>query len=206
MSRSLPANVAAVLYDLDGVLIDSRRAWYESIRRGRERWGYEPLSWDEFEPTFGQGVEADVTMFFPRHSVEQLAAWYDESMPGCLGDLEALPGALELLDTIRTRGVKQAVVTNSPRPLAEKILARTGIAERIDALAAAGDAPDKPAPDLLWLAMQRLDVTKDRVVYVGDSPTDCEAASAANVFLVGIGLDGDARVERVAELVGVLDG
>ncbi len=65
-------------------------------------------------------------------------------------------------------------------------------------------ARPKPAPDMVEACLERLAASPGAAVYVGDSPTDLEAARAAGVAFVGVGLDGDRRIEELAELPRVL--
>jgi HAD superfamily hydrolase (TIGR01549 family) len=195
-----PDEVRGVLYDLDGVLINSERAWYEVLQRGLRALGRPPLSYDRFYATFGQGVDADRAEFFPEWSTAQLCAFYERAFAEELQGVEVLDGALQALDELRARGLRQAVVTNTPVELARRVLELKGIAPRLDALAASGEGAEKPAPDLLLLALERLSLRRDQALYVGDTEVDRTAARAAGVAMVGIGISGDLTLAAVREL------
>lgn len=197
--------LAAVLYDLDGVLIDSRDAWFRVVLAARAHFGYPPIERGTFDATFGQGADQDVRQFYPRQTPGQILEFYGRAFLRELPSVRCLDGSLEVLERIRDRGIPQAVVTNTHRDLAVAVLDATGIASRTQALAAAGDAPEKPAPDLVRLALERLGVGGDEVLYVGDSPTDRLAASRAGVRMVGLGIDGDFRIERLADLLDLVN-
>jgi len=204
MSTTSSDDIAAVLFDLDGVLIDSARAWHRIIKRGTREFGCPPVSYETFIGTFGQGPEADRDMFFPSRSVEDVSDLYHRTFPEELDAVELMPGSLEILDTLRGRNIKRAVVTNTPRDLAEKVLQRKAITERVDVLSAAGDAPEKPAPDLLLLALAKLRLQPERVLYVGDSNSDRAAARAAGVFMIGLNHPGDTTITRLIDLLDYL--
>lgn len=68
--------IAAVLFDLDGVLVDSGEAWYQVVRSGCVRWGYAPVTRETFRGTFGQGPEADRRQFFFRHTLAEVMDHY----------------------------------------------------------------------------------------------------------------------------------
>lgn len=200
----LPDPLRGVLFDMDGVLVHSSEAWFLVLNRAAVRFGAPPVDRRLFESTFGQGVEADRDRFFPDRSVEEIVGFYDRTFPDALDAVVTAPGALDLLARLRREGRRAAVVTNAPKSTATSILAATGLDRLLDAAVAAGDAPEKPAPDLVHLALARVELTPAEVLYVGDTPTDREAAGAAGVFFVGIGVDGDRRIEALAELDGLL--
>lgn len=186
------------------MLLDSAHAWHRVVQAGRERAGASPVPFAAFDATFGQGVVADRDQFFPDWSVEAVHAFYDEQYPRELEALRLMAGAEALLDALAKRRLVRAVVTNTERGLAERTLAQTGLTHRVEVLSAAGDAPEKPAPDLILLALERLGLAKRQAVYVGDSESDRQAAQAAGVFMVGYRRPGDARIEKLGDLLSVL--
>lgn len=200
-----PSRLAGVLFDLDGVLIDSARAWHRVISIGVERYGFSPVSWELFSTTFGQGVEADQQQFFPTLSVDQVSRFYEQTFADQLEAVRLMEGAHRVLDALAARGLARAIVTNTPRPLAEQVVEHTGLAERVDALAAAGDAPEKPEPDLVLLALERIGLSAGDVVYVGDSASDRAATASAGVWMIGLDHPGDQAIARLDELLPLFD-
>lgn len=190
-----------ILYDLDGVLVDSAPAWFRVVGRAAEHFGAPPIDEASFRRAFGQGIEADRRIFFPRQSAEEIGAFYDQVFEEEVAAVRVMEGARELLEGARGRGLRQAVVTNAPRGSAQAMMEATGLGDRVDLLVAAGDAAEKPAPDLILLALDRLGLRPEEAVYLGDSTTDVAAARAAGIFMFGIGIDADLRVERTGELI-----
>jgi HAD superfamily hydrolase (TIGR01549 family) len=199
------SRLKGVLFDLDGVLIDSARAWHRVISSSAERLSGLEVPFDRFSETFGQGPDADRAAYFPDSTASEVSRLYHECFPEHLDAVELIDGALEVLEQLRERGLRCAVVTNTPRELAQKILRSKGIDELIDTVAGAGDAPEKPVPDLIHVALSRLDLGTDEVLYVGDSNSDRGAARAAGVFMVGLNQQGDATIHALPELLGCLD-
>lgn len=198
-------SVRGLLYDLDGVLIDSVQAWYRVIQRGARELGHGEVSWAHFRRTFGQGVEADRLEFFPSLRAVELERFYERAFGEEVSRVELLPGALEALLEGRRRGLRQAVVTNTPLPLARRVLDATGLAPWFEAVAAAGEAEEKPSPALVYLALERLGLRANEVLYIGDSPTDLGAARAAGVRFAGLGLaGGDLTLRSLDELWAAL--
>lgn len=194
-----PQTVRGVLFDLDGVLIDSARAWFETIKAGSDH--PERLTFDDFLPTFGQGPEADRQAYFPGWTEAAVSRFYLDTFPQQLDNVALMPGAHELLARLRDGGLRLAVVTNTPRPLAEAVLTNKAIAPLIDTLAAAGDAAEKPEPDLIFRALATLGLSANEVVYVGDSPSDLAATRTAGVYMIGLDADGDETISELGEVV-----
>ncbi|NNL65490.1 MAG: HAD family hydrolase [Myxococcales bacterium] len=191
--------LAAVLFDLDGVLIDSRDAWYHLLCAAAREFGHPPLPREAFDLSFGQGVDADAEQFFGGMPTAELEAYFDAHFLDHARHVLVNPEAVPVMQALETRGIRHAVVTNTSTPLAKETIRGAGLEpERI---VGASDAREKPAPDMLLLACERLGVAAANAWMVGDSRFDREAAAAAGIHFVGLGIDGDRRIERLFELV-----
>lgn len=191
--------LAAVLFDLDGVLIDSRDAWYHVLCAAAKAFGHPPLPRDAFDESFGQGVEADADQFFGGMAPSELEAYFDAHFLDHARHVLVSPDAVPVMQALEMRGIRHAVVTNSTTPLAKETIRGAGLEPEL--VVGASDAPEKPEPDMLVLACERLGVAAADAWMVGDSRFDREAAAAAGVFFVGFGIDGDRRIDRLIELV-----
>jgi HAD superfamily hydrolase (TIGR01509 family) len=190
----------AVLFDMDGVLVRSFEAWFRVVEAAGVRFRGRAVSREEFTPTFGQGTAADVPAFGLRCSPAELDAFYVEEFPRHLDGVWVNPEARPLLEALRDGGAKLALVTNTVAPLAQVILRHAGLEPFFTSLATADRAAHaKPAPDLVLLACRELAVEPARAWFIGDSRYDRGAAQAAGVRFVGLGLDGDLRLERLAD-------
>lgn len=191
---------AAVLFDLDGVLIDSREVWFELLGRAAAHFGHPAIGRDVFDASFGQGVEADARDFFGGMPPAELEAWFDAHFMDHAAKLVVEPDAAAVFQALAGRRVATAIVTNSSRALAAEIARAAGLEP--GALVACGDAPrPKPAPDPVLEACRRLDVAPSEACLVGDSRFDRDAAAAAGVRFVGYRTAGEARIERLSELL-----
>jgi phosphoglycolate phosphatase/AHBA synthesis associated protein len=195
--------IAAVLFDLDGVLIDSRDAWYHLLCAAARDLGYPQVQRDVFDASFGQGIEADVAQFFPRTTPAELEAYFDAHFLDHARHVLVDPAAAPVMQALSQRGIAVAVVTNTTTPLARETVRGAGLEP--DLLVGASDvAHGKPAPDMVLLACQRLGVPPAQALLVGDSRFDRDAARAAGVRFVGYGMEGDARIDRLPELLALL--
>jgi len=191
---------AAVLFDLDGVLIDSRPVWFELLNHAARHFRHPAIARGVFDACFGQGVEADARDFFGGMPPAELEAWFDAHFMDHAARLSVEPDAPAVFQALAGRGLATAIVTNSSRSLAAEIARAAGLEP--DALVAAGDVlRAKPAPDPVLEACRRLDVAPAAAWLVGDSRFDREAAAAAGVRFLGYRTEGDPRIERLSELL-----
>jgi HAD superfamily hydrolase (TIGR01509 family) len=194
---------SAVLWDLDGVLVDSYEVWFHLLNHTARAFGARAISREEFASGWGQGIERDVERFFRHKSVAEVEAFYHEHFMTHASHLRVDPDAAPVVAALRARGLRQSLITNTPGPLARDILAHARLG--LDEVVGGTDVPrGKPAPDMVLEACRRLGVTAAQALVVGDSRYDREAAAAARVRFVGLRIDGDERIESLAELPGRL--
>ncbi len=194
----------AIVFDLDGVLVDSRLAWQAALDAIRARTGRDAVDPAEFAETFGQSSEADAERFFDGTMTRaELDAAYDEEFPRHVDRVGRVdPDADRALTALRAGGAKLAVATNAPGETARVMLGVTGLTPFFDLVVTADDVPrPKPEPDMLLEVCARLGVARTEVVFVGDSSTDVEAGRRAGIPVIGFRrAAGGGRIERLAEL------
>lgn len=190
----------AVLFDLDGVLVESYTVWHALINSFARERGYSPISDEAMRASWGQGVDADAETFFAGTPVAELEAFYNANFFDHLEELSVMPGAARVTERIRAAGIPTAVVTNTPAPLARALLDRAGV--HPDVLVGGTDVPrPKPAPDILLRACELLGVPVSGVAMVGDSDFDRQAAKAAGARFIGFRCVGDHHIEKLEELL-----
>lgn len=195
----------ALLFDLDGVLVESRKAWFKAVEEAGRAFRGRPVTREEFEPTFGQGTLADIQEFGLSCSVSELDDFYTRTFPRFTSSIWVHPDAASLLADLRASGRKLALVTNTVSTLAPVVLEAARIGRSFDHLACADLVPHpKPAPDLPRSALSALRVAASDAWFVGDSRYDRESAKAAGVRFVGLGIDGDARIEDLSGVRSLL--
>ena len=188
---------------MDGVLVDSFEAWLSVMNAAARHFGHPPIERERFRAVYGQPTANDVATFFPDQTVESVETFYNAHFGEYADRVAALPGAIEVLDALRSKGVLTVVVTNTLGPLARRIADDLGLAT--DAVVGAGDvALPKPAPDPLLRACKLVGVAPGEALMVGDSAYDRDAASAAGVRFAGIGgIGGDDTLGELAEVLGM---
>jgi len=191
----------AVLFDLDGVLVESFHAWLALTREAvREVGDGSHVTEDEFRACWGQSVAADVERWFPKLTVAELDRYYEDHFRPHLVHLRVDEHAARVLAELRGRGLRTALVTNTPRALAKHIVEGAGFA--LDAIVGGTCVANaKPSPDMVHRALDLVGAAAHEAILVGDTDNDRRAARGAGVRFVGFQCDGDDRVERLEELV-----
>lgn len=171
-----------VVFDLDGVLIDS---WAVC------RWAFEeacagvglprPFPVAGFQKNLGRPISVVLsTLGVPAAAAELFRACTVERA----GDIQPFPGVPELLAGLHGAGIRLGVLTGKDQTRAVDILQRTGLMHWIEAVVTPDTAPAKPDPRALWATLDRLGSCPADAVYVGDAPVDIETAVAAGVSAV----------------------
>jgi phosphoglycolate phosphatase/AHBA synthesis associated protein len=200
-ARDVPA-VRAVLFDLDGVLIDSHEVWFALLQEAARALGPpgSAVMRADFEAGLGQGIEADIARWFPGRTVPEVEAYYAAHFLDHRAHLRVDPDAADVLAGLRESGVPSAVVTNTPSPLAREILATVGL--EIGVVVGGTDVPrPKPAPDIVLRAAELLRVSAADAIVVGDTAFDRDAARTAGVRFAGLGIEGDVALARLRDVL-----
>ena len=195
----------AVLFDLDGTLIESRDYWYAVLCEASTHFGGRPVARAAFDASFGQASCADVEEFFPGTRVEDLDAFYNGALPRHAHHVTVVEGARDVLQALERANIPAACVTNSPTPFTRAVLDAVGLLPHFSVLACADEVSHpKPAPDLLLLAARRLRVPVEDCTFVGDSRFDVEAGRSAGCRVVGLGIAADVTARSMAEVHALL--
>ncbi|HEV2783377.1 MAG TPA: HAD family phosphatase [Actinophytocola sp.] len=188
---SLPA---AVLWDLDGTLIDSEKLWDIPLYELAERLGGR-LSQPTRAAMVGTNVPTTLDLLFADVGIipdadqrAEAARWLDKRMAELYAaDVPWQPGAREALATIRATGLPTALVTSTERPLTELALDTIG-RDHFD-VTVCGDEVDgrnKPLPDPYLKAARLLDVAPTHCLAIEDSPSGTTSAVAAGCTVLVI--------------------
>lgn len=215
------AAVRAVLFDLDGTLIDSRELILASYRHTMAVHLASVPPDEAWLRTMGTPLAVQLRDFArdEEQATAMLATYREHNARIHDRLVRSFGGVAETLRRLRERGFRLAVVTSKLGESAERGLQACGLSpEWFDALVTASDpVPHKPDPAPVRLALDRLDESPGRALFVGDSVWDLRAGRAAGV-LTAAALWGpferdtleaerpDHLLERVEELLGLLAG
>ena len=205
--------IKAVLFDKDGVLMDSE-AEYERRRqiffseRGIDSSGF-PDFYGSNNDVIWRTVEPNDAERRARLAVEFVERFKDEPMiyADCV-----YPAVRPTLEALRARGILTALVSSSPRKFIDRFLDETGLTELFDYTVSGEECENhKPAPDVYLRAMEALGVHPDEVLVVEDSPLGIAAGRAAGAFVLAPsvpsapGVDQSEADARIVDISGVLN-
>jgi phosphoglycolate phosphatase len=183
-------SVDAILFDLDGTLIDSKRDITLSVHHLQSRFGRAPSTEEEIAGFIGDGVVKLVERAIGHRDpglIEPAVDYFKEHYRRHMLDNTRLyPGVNETLEHFRTK--KMAIVTNKPSRISERIVAALGIADYFPIIIGGDiELPKKPNPAGVIEALNRLGVRdRSRAMMVGDSAQDTEAGRKAGALTCGI--------------------
>lgn len=184
-----------VFFDFDYTLGDSTIPIAIGYQKGFEALGWPPPTVEQVRGTIGMTLMDGYELLTGDRSEEKKAAFYHlfraavgEEVGGG-GDLRVMveetrlfPGAVELLTGLKARGKAVAIVSTKPRMTIERILDRRGLSRLADLIVGDEDVTRfKPDPEGLNCAVARLGLTKEQVLFCGDTVIDAEAAQNAGV-------------------------
>ena len=198
--------INAVLFDMDGVLLDSFEAWASLMDAAAHHFGHPPVSREAFRAVYGQPTQGDVDRFFPDQTVESVEAYYAAHFAEHAGSVRVMPGAVEVIQTLDGLAVPTAVITNTASALARDTLEAASLMP--NALVSGSDvAAPKPAPDVIFRACEVLGVEPWDALVVGDTDYDKQAAAAAGAPFAGVGgIQGNYTLSDLRQVLSVVDG
>jgi len=214
----------AILFDLDGTLVDSLPDLCRALNLLLEEERRRPLTDSEIRPMVGDGAARLVERALAATGglaagdlpvmTRRFLIFYED---GVADQTRPYPGVVETLTALRDRGFAMAVCTNKPHRPSVEILAALGLREFFPAVVG-GDSIDgarKPDPRMVIAALEAVGAPLGRALFVGDSANDVGAARAAGlpVAIVTYGyargpvseLGADALIDRFSDLPAVVD-
>jgi HAD superfamily hydrolase (TIGR01509 family) len=221
LTRGRPsAPIAALVLDLDGLLVDTETASWEAMRLFLRGHGHEMLA-STAEDALGRRLPDAMAVVAAAYDLsgplDELIVAFDAMRREALrGNVVPMPGAVELLRWAATKGLPRALATSSSRGQAEVALTEAALMGRFD-VEVTGDEVQlgKPAPDLFLLAAGRLGVSPQSCVVFEDAPAGLEAAARAGMRRVWVPnahtrhlvapVEVDARLESLADAIGWLE-
>ncbi|MET0837141.1 MAG: HAD family hydrolase [Marmoricola sp.] len=193
-----PTNDAAILFDIDGTLVDSTYhhalAWQRAFTRHEV---VLPL-W-RIHRTVGMGGDKLVAEVAGAHVEERIGdalrdAWREEYV-AIKSEVSPLPGAAELVRALAGAGFTVALASSGDPEFADETLDDLRIRDHVALLTTSADAEEsKPEPDLIGVTLDQLDGVR-RAVMIGDTPYDVESAERAGLGCIGLRSGGYSQAE-----------
>jgi phosphoglycolate phosphatase len=217
------APIGAVLFDLDGTLLDTAPDMIHALNRVRAEQGEAPLPFDLARTQVSHGSSGLIRLAFPHLNAEPLEKLrlrlLDLYSARLAEDTALFPGCETVLQGLAARGLSWGIVTNKPAFLTEPLLTALRLDVRAGCVVSGDTLPQrKPHPAPLLHAAALLALPAKRCLYVGDAERDVQSARAANmaVLVARYGYLGpaddpdawapDAHIDTPEQILDWLDG
>ena len=190
----------AILFDLDGTLIDQFQAIHKAFSQVISQMGFPTPDYETVKKSVGGASETTMAKLIGKENAKEgvklLRPIFEKEM---LNGLKALPGASEVLNFCQANNIKAAVLTNKHGPHARRVCEYLKFSPKLNFVLGANDTEwKKPDPLLTNLALQKIEGTKDDTIYVGDSPYDLKTAQNVGMpcLLVSTGTHSESELKK----------
>ena len=184
-------NPTTYIFDLDGTLLDTLQDLKASTNHALRSYGLPERTTEEVRQFVGNGVRKLIERAVPENTPQEVleavfADFRKHYMDHCLDATAPYPGIIDMLRRLKAQGKRMAIVSNKLDPAVKELNERF-FKEYIDLAVGESDTVRrKPAPDMVNTILQTLGITKEEMVYVGDSEVDLQTARNAGVGCISV--------------------
>jgi HAD superfamily hydrolase (TIGR01509 family) len=209
VNEPLTDRFRAVVFDMDGLLLDTEVVWQRAEEELFRRHG-EVFTMEDKLAVIGTSAEHAAAYFARRlgQPRDHGPALVDELMASMHQELQeqvgGRPGAVELVERLRGR-TRLGLASNSPRRLVDAALATAQLTDAFDAIVTSDEAAFKPAPDIYLLACERLGVAPEDALALEDSASGVAAAKAAGLTCIAVPQFAEIDVSAADRIIDSLE-
>jgi HAD superfamily hydrolase (TIGR01509 family) len=201
IQKNMKLAPSAILFDMDGVLVDSLDSWWKALNNALKRFKHQEITREEFIKTYwGHDLKANLKRLQLNPEVAQFC---NITYGNHLDYIKIYPDTKNTLR--RLNSYKKAIITNTPTDCARQILKKFQIEQFFKEIITSDDVVKaKPDPEIIFKACERLGVDSKKVILVGDTESDVKAGQAAGCTVVGLNIAADITIQRLFDLVVLL--
>lgn len=196
---------SAVLWDMDGVLVDTGEFHFQSWAAVLPDYGLQ-FSHESFRDTFGTNNRGILSLLFGEKLTPELLAeigerkesWFRDAV---LGHARPLPGVLDWLHRLKEAGFRQGVASSAPPANINTLVDELGVRYYFDVLVSGADLPGKPEPAVFLRVARLLNARPERCVVVEDAMAGVEAAKRAGMKCIAVTTTNSAPALAAADIV-----
>lgn len=204
--RQSNRKIKAILFDLDGVLIDSHDAWFKVFNHTRKKFKLPEIKIQEFDKhIWGGSIDREAKIYFKNIEVKEIAEIYYNQLSKFKKDIKINPYAHYVLKNIKDKKLKVGIVTNSYKKPTLTLLDFHGMKNFFDVVIG-GDEIEyaKPAPDGILKACKKLKISPEEALFIGDTKNDINAGKNAGCFTIGYKIDGDLKIGNIKDITKLI--
>lgn len=179
-----------VIFDWDGTLMDSERQIVHCMQMAAHDLELVVPTYESVRHIIGLGLPEAIERLFPRHDPdarELIRQGYARHfVAGAAGSSDLFPGAVELLDELRGRGLLLAVATGKSRVGLDRVLLKTGMTKFFNLTRTADETVSKPDPRMLYEILAETRLRPRDAIMIGDTTFDMEMAQRAGMPRIGL--------------------
>ena len=191
----------AVLFDMDGVLINSSNAWFGAFNDVLVHFGLKPISKRKFSGIFGNPIEKDKEMFFKNQSIKEIESAFNHFFKKWKCYAVLFKDSIPVLKNLRAKKVRIGLITNATSEIVNTNLKQFKMKKFFGAVVTMDDVKRrKPAPDMILKACKILKVEPKNTILVGDTKNDMIAGKRAGCITVGYKIKGDYCINSLIEI------
>lgn len=184
--------IQAVIFDVDGTLVDTVDMHAEAWQQASAEFGKE-IEFEAVRSQIGKGADKLMPVFLSREELEEFGKQLEDLRAdiyarSCLHEAQAFPKVRELLERLRDDGIRIALASSAPEDELKVYKKAADIEDLIEAATSADDAEEsKPEPDIFAAALESLGgIDPENCVVVGDTPYDAIAAGKIGLRFIGL--------------------
>jgi len=191
----------AILFDLDGVIVNSEDAWLSSLNTALEYFNNNPISLEEFnEKYWGNDVNDTLKKLgLPDEAVNIVNKAY-------LNNINKVTIFPDVIDTLyKLKKYKKGLITNTPKKSALSLLTKFNILKYFNIVVTSDDVKfGKPHPEIIEKACKLLNVKPFEAIIIGDTISDIKAGRSIGSTVIGIKIDADYYINRISDILKIL--
>jgi len=196
----------AIIFDFDGVIIDSFDRQLSIFNDLRETYGLKKFTKESFKnKLWGHSLKENSRNFFKDINIEDIEKKYIKATKKHKEEGKLMDGAKDTFEQIRKKGIKTAIVTNTTRSRIKLDLELYKIGKYFETIVTSDDVErPKPYPDSILKACEKLKIIPEEAIYVGDTKIDYKAGKSAGCFMIGLNSKGDLIISELNDLLQLI--
>lgn len=193
---------SAILFDMDGVLVDSLNSWWVSLNDALKAYNHKEITRDEFiKKYWGHDLHYNLEKMGLNHKILKFC---NTAYSNHVDDVKIYPDAKSILNKLRN--YKKGIITNTPKDCTIQILKNLDLEKYFDVIITVDEVSiGKPSPEIVLKACKFLKVQPKDVLLVGDTKSDIEAGRSAGCNIVGIKIKADYTINKLSDLVTIIN-